>query len=79
MVAIDFATPDLAVHRREAGFDFPVHRTLLSNGVLIAENLTRLDALAPGRIELMLLPIAIEGSDGAPARVIGRLRAGEAP
>ena len=72
LLAIDFATPDLAVHRRLEGFDFPAHRTLLSNGVLIAENLTRLDQLMDGRIELMLLPIPIEGSDGAPARIIAR-------
>lgn len=72
LVAIDFATPDLAVHRRPHDFDFAIHRTLLSHGVLIAENLTGLDPLPDGRIELMLLPIPIEGGDGAPARVIAR-------
>jgi kynurenine formamidase len=34
------ATPDLAVHRRPIGFDWPVHHSLLSRGVLIAEHLT---------------------------------------
>lgn len=72
VLAIDFATPDLAVHRRPKDFDFPVHRKLLSNGVLIAENLTNLDVLADQRVEVMLLPIAIEGSDGAPVRCVAR-------
>jgi len=72
LVGVDFATPDLAVPRRPPGFDWPVHHVLLSQGVLIAENLTNLRPLAGRRVEAMFLGLNIEGADGAPARVIAR-------
>lgn len=72
LLAVDFVTPDLAVPRRPPGFDWPVHHALLGNGVLIAENLTNLRALAGHRVEAMFLALNIEGADGAPARVIAR-------
>jgi arylformamidase len=49
-----------------------VHNTLLGNGVLIAEHLTNMTALAGRRVEIMFLAINIAGSDGAPARPIAR-------
>ncbi len=76
LVGVDFATPDLAVDRRPAGFDWPVHQVLLSHGVLIAENLTNLHPLAGRRIEAMFLALSIEGADGGPARVVARPVAG---
>jgi kynurenine formamidase len=72
LLAIDFATPDLAVNRRPPGFDWPVHHVLLSQGVLIAEHLTNLRALSPGRVEVLFLALNIEGSDGGPCRVVAR-------
>ena len=72
LLGVDFATPDLAVDRRPAGFDWPVHHILLSQGVLIAEHLTNLHALAGRRIEALFLALNIQGADGAPARVVAR-------
>ena len=72
LVGIDFATPDLAVNRRAAGFGWPVHHVLLSQGVLIAEHLTNLHALAGRRIEVLFLALNIVGADGAPCRVVAR-------
>ena len=72
LVGVDFATPDLAVPRRPPGFDWPVHHVLLGHGVLIAEHLRNLRPLAGRRIEAMFLALAIEGSDGGPARVVAR-------
>lgn len=72
LVGVDFATPDLAVNRRPAGFNWPVHHILLSQGVLIAEHLTNLHALAGCRIEAMFLALNVAGADGAPARVVAR-------
>ena len=72
LVAIDFPTPDLAVDRRPADFDWPVHHRLLRAGVLIAENLTNVRPLAGGRVEAMFLALNIRESDGAPARVVAR-------
>jgi len=72
LLAVDFPTPDIAHDLRGAGFDWPVHHVLLEAGVLIAENITNLAALGPGRAEFMFMALPIAGADGAPARVIAR-------
>jgi kynurenine formamidase len=46
----------------------PVHRTLLSNNVLILENLVNLDQVT-GRTRLFVGPLKLARGDGAPARV----------
>lgn len=46
-----------------------VHQLLLSAGITVIEGL-KLIAIVPGRYEMIALPIKIEGSDGAPARVV---------
>jgi arylformamidase len=71
LLATDLPTPDLAVARRGDDFDWPVHRILLGHGVLIAENLTNLGGLPP-RVEAMLVPLPIAGSDGSPVRALAR-------
>lgn len=72
MLACDFATPDLVYHLRQPGFDWPVHRTLLSRGILICEHLTGHAALAGKRVEFIFAALNVEGSDGSPARVMAR-------
>jgi kynurenine formamidase len=72
LLGVDTPTPDTAVKRREKGFDYPVHRLLLSHGVLILEHLTNLGALNGRRVELICAALNIVGGDGAPARVVGR-------
>jgi arylformamidase len=72
LLGVDFSTPDLTAHRRPAGFTWPVHQILLSNGVLVAEHLANLRPLANRRVEAMFLALPIAGSDGAPARVLAR-------
>jgi kynurenine formamidase len=72
LLGIDCSTPDLTSHKRPKGFTFPVHETLLSQGILIAEHLTNLRPLANKRVEAMFCAIPIAGSDGAPARVLAR-------
>src|SRR5258708_31462081 len=48
-----------------------VHRLLLGNGILIAENLTNLEALLDGSAFLVsLLPLKLQGCDGSPIRAI---------
>jgi arylformamidase len=49
---------------------YPVHRLLLSNDILIVENLRGLELLGPGPIDCAFLPLALTGTDGAPARAI---------
>ena len=46
-----------------------VHRAFLDHGVVLLEGID-LSEVAPGRYELMCLPIALEGSDGAPCRAV---------
>jgi arylformamidase len=72
IVGVDFTTPDVSNEKRPPDFNFPVHHTLLSHGVLIAEHMTNLGTLAGRRIETMFLGLNIVGSDGAPARVVAR-------
>jgi arylformamidase len=47
----------------------PAHHVLLGNNVVIIEGLNLSDA-EPGQYEMYCLPLRIEGSDGAPARVV---------
>jgi len=72
LVGVDMPTPELPLHLRPPGFDWPVHHTLLRDGVLIAEQVTNARSLAGQRAEFLFLPLNIVGSDGAPARVLGR-------
>jgi kynurenine formamidase len=73
IVGVDFSTPDLAALRRPPDFAFPVHYTLLSQGVLISEHVTHLEGLAGHRVEAMFLGLNIAGSDGAPVRAVARI------
>lgn len=72
LVAFDTATPDMAFDKRQAGFDFPIHRTLLKAGVLIAEQVANLSGLVGSRVEFMFCPVPILDCDGAPARALAR-------
>jgi arylformamidase len=49
----------------------PAHRALMSGGTVIIEGLNLRD-VEPGHYEMFCLPLAVVGSDGAPARVILR-------
>jgi arylformamidase len=49
----------------------PVHRAFLDHGVVLLEG-TDLSEVAPGRYELICLPVKVAGSDGAPCRAVLR-------
>jgi len=72
LLACDFATPDLVYHLREPGFDWPVHKVLLANGILICEHLTGHAQLAGERVEFQFSALPIVEGDGAQARVSAR-------
>jgi arylformamidase len=72
LLACDFATPDLVYHLRQPGFDWPVHRALLSRGILICEHLTGHAVLAGEHVEFQFGALPVVNGDGAPARVIAR-------
>jgi arylformamidase len=65
-VGLDYLTVDSP---RET--DFPAHRTLLGNGIVLIENLN-LRAAAAGPYELIAAPIFMTGADGAWCRALLR-------
>jgi kynurenine formamidase len=69
MLALDMLSPDLPPNRRAPDHGLPVHKRLLGNDVLIAENLTGIGAVAGHRLLVHALPIKVGGGDGAPARI----------
>lgn len=73
MVAMDVPTPDQPELTRLAGFDWPVHHELLGRGILVAEHLANLDAVAGLRFRAFAFPLPIRGSDGSPARIVAEI------
>lgn len=73
MLAVDFATPDLAHEARQPDFDWPVHRILLGQGVLICEHLAAVPELDGRRVETIFAGLPVRSADGAPARVLARV------
>ncbi len=61
-------TDALSVDPEDAD-DLPVHRTLLSRGVMVLENLN-LEGVEPGDYGLVALPIAFRDLDASPVRAI---------
>jgi kynurenine formamidase len=81
-VAADFAAALVRAHVRMLALDTPspdrapyaMHKVLLGAGVLIAENLTNLEALiGVGEFEVIALPLKLQ-AEAAPARILARLR-----
>jgi kynurenine formamidase len=68
LVALDMLSPDLPPNRRAPDAQLVVHRRLLGNDVLIAENLTGLAAVVGRRLQVYALPLKIAEGDGAPSR-----------
>jgi kynurenine formamidase len=68
LVALDMLSPDLPSNRRPPDAQLVVHRRLLGNDVLIAENLTGIGAVAGHRLQVHALPLKIAEGDGAPSR-----------
>ncbi len=55
---------------REGTPDFPVHRILLEQNILIIENLTNLQGLPRVGFSFSCLPLKFENADGSPVRAI---------
>lgn len=55
---------------REGTPDFPVHRILLEQNILIIENLTNLEALPRVIFSFSCFPLKFENADGSPVRAI---------
>jgi kynurenine formamidase len=67
IVGTDTITPDLPGPYRPEGFDWPVHRRLLGNDILVVENLgLGLKEVLNQRVTLAAVPFRIEGADASP-------------
>ena len=66
LLGTDCPSPD-----KPGGEDYPVHHTLLKNGIIIIENLN-LNSVPGGDYELICAPLKIKDGDAAPARVFLR-------
>jgi len=76
IVGLDVTTVDLPVPLRGEGFDFPVHKILLQNDVLIIEHLgPGLKDLLNRRVTVACFPVKILGADGAPSPVFALIEA----
>jgi arylformamidase len=64
LLGIDYATID-----KYGDMNFPAHRTLLKNGILILESINLKDVPA-GKYTLFCLPLKIKGGDASPVRAI---------
>lgn len=71
-VGVDSPSPEMAPQIREDNFEYPVHSTLLENDVLIAEHLTNLSEVKDEWIDVIAIPLDIEGADGSPTRIVGK-------
>ena len=72
LIAVDTINPDLPYDLRPEGFDFPVHCSLLSRGILIAEQIANLKPLSGKRAEFFFGALSIKDCDGAPTRILAR-------
>lgn len=73
LFGIDCITVDLPTPLRQTGFDFPVHKTLLGNGVLIAENVANLGKIVGKKTRILAFPLRVKGSDAGHARIVAEI------
>lgn len=69
-IGIDAPSPDETPDDERPGSGLPVHRLVARAGGVIAENLRNLDQLDWPDPTVLLLPLALQGSDGAPVRAV---------
>jgi len=70
LLAMDTPQVDSPDHGRTGPKDSPLHKIMLPAGVVFVEYCTNLREISRHEVELVVLPLNIVGSDGAPARVI---------
>ena len=73
LFGIDCITVDLPTPLRPKDFKFPVHKTLLGNEVLIAENVTNLARIVGKKSRILAFPLMVKGSDAAHARIVAEI------
>ncbi|MBW2030914.1 MAG: cyclase family protein [Deltaproteobacteria bacterium] len=74
LLGMDTPSPDNPNDKAGSLQDSPNHKKLLANGIVIVEYLTNLREIEGQRFWLIALPLKLLGCDGAPARVVGKIR-----
>jgi arylformamidase len=69
-IGMDTPSPDFYENGWKSKSDSPNHKILLAKEIVICEYMANLDKIEKDIFELYVLPIKLEGSDGAPARCI---------
>lgn len=53
--------------------DFPIHKALLKNDMIVIENLANLEKLPTNRFMFSCLPLGFEDADGSPVRAVAQI------
>ena len=71
LLGMDTPQADSPNNGRGSERDSPVHKILLTAGVIKLEYMTNLRELGSSEFELIALPLKIRDGDGAPVRCVG--------
>jgi kynurenine formamidase len=77
-VGIDAPSVDASSPPPPGADPLPTHRLLAARHVVIAENLTNLEALlepSVGAVQVWLMPLGLQDADGAPVRAVAQAQA----
>jgi len=73
LVGVDTPTIEKPYNMREKGFNYPLHRLLLSNNILIIEGLGDMEMLAGKRVYVYAMPVVIKEADSYLVRVVAKV------
>ncbi|RZS58797.1 kynurenine formamidase [Microcella putealis] len=76
VLGVDSLNPDPSWPGDDGAWHLPVHELWLGRGGVIVENLRSLDRVPASGAEAIILPLKLDGLDGAPVRAVARV-AGE--
>ena len=70
LLAMDTPMPDNPKNGKGMANDSPNHKIFLGRGVILVEYLCNLKAIKKSKVQLIVLPLKITGSDGSPVRCV---------
>ena len=73
VLGVDTLNPDASWPGEDGAWHLPVHELWLGRGGVIVENLAHLDRAPAQGAEAIILPLKLDGLDGAPVRAVARV------
>mgnify|MGYP001097155024 CR=1 FL=1 len=73
LIGIDTPTIEKPLHLRKNNFNYPLHRFLFENDVLIVEGLGDMQKLTGRRVTVYVMPIVFTGANSYPVKVLARV------